>query len=232
MSGFADSPKKQIPKKNWAEDSSDDEEEDEASVEENVKGEELEEEDESSDEENDEDSKLNLAVITEKTEEVKNEKKAAQMSKKERKEQKAKELDDLDSLLAEMGVEIPAAPDAAARIKEDTSTTDNTEAPEEAGTLAKKDTKKKKKGSKKDSNGAASIETPAPAAEAPEEPSAVASAVDMKAILAARTKGKATSKTGSSSVLSAAQKIALEEAKNAKKKSTKRDKTKFSEGSY
>lgn len=94
-------------------------------------------------------------------------------------------------------------------------------------------TRRRRKKAKKTESSTTSPEDTAAAAPAPavEESSTILAPADMKSILALRSqKGGKSSKTPT---ISEAQKIALAEAKSAtKKKSTKRDKSKFSEGSY
>lgn len=173
-------------------------------------------EDEEDESEEDDDDKLDLSRVTTSQPQKKVEKKTQNISKKERLELRQKELEDLDSLLAEFRVE-----------KSETTTESIPKVEEVSSNLANESEEaKKKKSKKKKSTSSSKKDEPAESSAAPKTP------VDISSILKART-SKNKSSSGKTATLSAAQKIAMEEAMKASAaKKKKKDKSKFNEFSY
>jgi hypothetical protein len=195
---------------------------------------------EDSDDDDDEDQ-LDLTRITIGNNQKKDEKKGSSvnsknLSKREKLELKKKELEDLDSILAGFKPSDGNHECGGANIDK-TETSENQAAKETekeevepAGDKANKKKKKKKSGTKTDESNNQEVvhEESASSTNAVSLDSAVIP-VDVASILKAKTSKK---KGGSSAVVDPV-KIAMEEAKKAAEaKKKKRDKSKFSEGSY
>lgn len=139
------------------------------------------------------------------------------LSKKERMELRQKELNDLDSILAEYKQDQVVEKEGDFEIQQSSNVDDANGENEE-----QKNKRKKKKKHPKAGNSAVAEEEAPTTQDIVEEPSLV----DIGSVLKAREKKKSTAKVDPL-------KIALEEAmKNSSNKKKKRDKSKFSEGSY
>jgi hypothetical protein len=206
-----------------------------------AKSEANEEDSDDDDDDDDDEDQLDLTRITIGNNQKKDEKKGSSvnsknLSKREKLELKKKELEDLDSILAGFKPSDGNHECGGPNIDK-TETSENQAAKETekeevepAGDKANKKKKKKKSGTKTDESNNQEVvhEESASSTNAVSLDSAVIP-VDVASILKAKT----SKKKGNSSAVVDPVKIAMEEAKKtAEAKKKKRDKSKFSEGSY
>eukprot|EP01031_Cornospumella_fuschlensis_P036821 gene36821-44665_t len=183
------------------------------------------EDEEDSEEEEEEEEHAVLGVVAQSTATKKVSKQPERpLSRKEREEMRRKELEDLDSLLSQLGSDTSANANSVPS----ESVNDGVNGEDQGEILTGGGEASRKRRNKKKAASAAPASAPTPTES---EPVASEGPRDVAAILKARARKSSGKKAGADA--GEAQRIAMQEAKkSAEAAKKKRDKSKFSEGSY